>query len=149
MSYNDLLKGRFSEANRIYFVTTVTHQRLKLFNDFYVARSVINIMKHLDRDSHVTSLSWVLMPDHVHCLMQLKGDSSLPVVIKRFKAVSARSINQHLNKQGQVWQRSYYDHCLRKEEDLRHISRYIVANPLRAGLVDDIRDYPHWDAIWL
>jgi len=29
------------------------------------------------------------------------------------------------------------------------VARYIVANPLRAGLVESVRDYPHWDAIWL
>jgi putative transposase len=32
---------------------------------------------------------------------------------------------------------------------LRNLARYVVANPLRAGLVDSIRDYPHWDAVWL
>ncbi len=68
MSYNALRKGRFSEANRIYFVTTVTHQRAKLFDDFYLARSVINTMKQLDNNEQVKSLSWIVMPDHLHWL---------------------------------------------------------------------------------
>jgi hypothetical protein len=38
---------------------------------------------------------------------------------------------------------------LRKDEDLQTVARYIVANPLRAGLVEKIGDYPLWDAIWL
>jgi hypothetical protein len=58
-------------------------------------------------------------------------------------------INRHLNRAGSVWQKTYYDHAVRKDEDIKGISRYIVANPLRAGLVHDIGDYPLWDAIWL
>jgi len=73
----------------------------------------------------------------------------LTEVVKRLKAQSAHSINQYLNSSGSVWQRSYFDRCLRKEEDVKGVSRYIVANPLRAGLVKEIGDYPHWDAAWL
>jgi len=149
MSYNDLRKGRFSESNRIYFVTTVTHKRVKLFNNFDLARIVIQTMKQLDSDKHVKSLSWVVMPDHLHWLIQLSDERNLPDVMKRMKASSARRLNQYLYNKGQVWQRSYFDRCLRKEEDLKQVSRYIIANPLRAGLVNNIGDYPHWDAVWL
>ena len=69
--------------------------------------------------------------------------------MERFKARSAHRVNKHLNCQGTIWQKTFYDHALRKEEDVRDIARYIVANPLRAGLVEHIGDYPLWDAIWL
>jgi hypothetical protein len=49
---------------------------------------------------------------------------------------------------GPVWQPGYHDHALRREEDLVTVSRYLVANPLRAGLVAYIGNYPLWDAIW-
>ena len=48
-----------------------------------------------------------------------------------------------------IWQAGYYDHALRIEEDIQTVARYIVANPIRAGLVQKIADYPHWDAVWL
>lgn len=48
-----------------------------------------------------------------------------------------------------IWQAGFHDHAVRREEDLAGIARYIVANPLRAGLVDAIGDYPLWDALWL
>jgi putative transposase len=48
-----------------------------------------------------------------------------------------------------VWQRGFHDHALRKEEDIVSVARYIVANPVRDGLVRRIGDYPHWDAVWL
>ncbi len=41
-----------------------------------------------------------------------------------------------------VWQRSFFDHALRDEESLEAVARYIVSNPVRAGLVEDWRDYP-------
>jgi len=74
MGYDALRKGRISETNRAYCVITVTQNRKPLFNDLYVARIVINIMKTLDNENYVNSLSWVLMPDHLHWLFQL-GDS--------------------------------------------------------------------------
>ncbi len=149
MSYNDLRKGRFSEANRIYFITTVTHNRRKIFNDFNSARIVINSMRRLHECEYIQSLSWVVMPDHLHWLIQLSGEHTLAEVVKRLKAQSSRSINQYLSSEGTIWQRSYFDRSLRKEEDIKDVSRYIVANPLRAGLVKEIGDYPHWDAAWL
>ena len=48
-----------------------------------------------------------------------------------------------------LWQTGYYDHAIRKDEDIQAIARYIVANPIRAGLVTKVGDYSHWDAVWL
>lgn len=89
------------------------------------------------------------MPDHVHWLFQLGERADLPTTIKRFKACSAQRVNDHLNRCGALWQKAYYDRALRREEGVKDIARYIIANPLRAGLVENIGDYPLWDAIWL
>ena len=48
-----------------------------------------------------------------------------------------------------VWQRGFHDYALGVDKDIVHVARYIVANPLRAGLVSRIGDYPLWDAKWL
>ena len=89
------------------------------------------------------------MPDHLHVVLQLGDHSGLSEVVNRIKAGTGRALNKHLNRTGPVWQRSYHDHLLRKEEDLRTVARYVVMNPLRAGLVKRLADYPHWDAMWL
>ena len=89
------------------------------------------------------------MPDHLHWMIQLNQRWSLFKLVKTLKARSARAINRHLCLQGSLWQRAFYDHAARKEEDTRQMARYIVANPLRAGLVRDIGSYPHWDCIWM
>ena len=149
MSYRDLAKGRFSSQNQIYFVTTVIEQRRKFFVELGVCRRVIFEMKKLDEEGYVDTLSWVIMPDHIHWLFQLKDNSSLSIVVKNFKGRTARKLNLLLGLKGTFWQHAYYDHALRSDEEIKKIARYIVANPLRAGLVDRIEDYPHWDAVWL
>ncbi|MDT4875531.1 Transposase IS200 like protein [compost metagenome] len=89
------------------------------------------------------------MPDHLHWLVQLKGPIGLSTVIKVFKGRSARQLGLRIAIGGPVWQRGFHDHALRCEEDIRKVARYIVANPLRAGLAERIGDYPFWDAQWL
>ncbi len=94
-------------------------------------------------------LAWVLMPDHAHWLLQLGEHDSLPSVVTRLKCASARNANRVLQKRGAVWGRAYHEHVLRDEEQLLVVARYLVANPLRAGLVTRLGDYPFWNATWL
>jgi len=143
-----LRKGRYSEINRPYLVTAVTYYRKPFFDNLYCARILINSFKSAHDSNFVESLSWVVMPDHFHWLFTLKT-SSLSDVIHKVKGGSALQINQLNSTTGQIWQKGFHDHGLRREEDLRQISRYIVANPLRASIVGDIGQYPHWDSTWL
>ena len=149
MSYDALRKGRFSCSNQIYFITVISYKRKLVFENLYVARAVVREMKRLHETGIVNSIGWVLMPYHLHWLLQLTSGKPLSEVMHYFKGRSARSINQLLNHNGSIWQRAYYDHAVRMDENLRSIARYLVANPLRAGLVKEIGDYPLWDAIWV
>ena len=149
MVYSYLRKGRVSQLNRAYFVTTVTYKRYPFFSDIYCARLLVRNMKLLHDAEDVEPLSWVIMPDHLHWLFRLRNLNGLPLVMKKLKAISARQINQRLNRKGTIWQKAYYGRAIRDGEDVRELARYIVANPLRAGLVSDINCYSHWDATWL
>ncbi|PZQ30668.1 MAG: transposase, partial [Ectopseudomonas oleovorans] len=129
-------------------LTTVTHQRHTIFQDWRLARLLIAEMRRLHDQQLVQSLAWVVMPDHLHWLIQLQ-EIPLPKLVLQLKSRSAIAINKARNASGRVWQKGFHDHALRKEEGLTATARYIVANPLRAGLVQRVGDYPHWDAIWL
>ncbi len=94
-------------------------------------------------------LAWVLMPDHAHWLVQLGDGDGLASLANRLKSAIARTYNRRLDRTGPVWARAYHDHALRKEEDLVAAARYLVANPVRAGLVKRAGDYPFWNAVWL
>lgn len=141
--------GRVSEIGRGYLITTVTHERQKFFSEFTSARSVIGELRHCDEIGLCNTLAFVLMPDHLHWLLQLRA-GSLSKLVKRFKSRSAKNLNEMASMIGrQVWQEGFHDHAIRDNEDIQGIARYIVANPLRAGIVRSVRDYPHWDAVWL
>jgi len=150
----DLRKGRYSENNQIYLITTVTHQRQKIFTDFTLGRIVIQAMKYQHQQQKLNSLAFVIMPDHLHWLFALQNSYSLSEVMQSVKGYSARKIQKINQEQGKInteplWQDGYHDHAVRKEEDLKKMARYIIANPLRANLVKTIADYPLWDATWL
>ncbi|PKI14769.1 REP-associated tyrosine transposase [Colwellia sp. 12G3] len=149
MSRNNLIKGRTSLKHHVYHVTTCTQNRQPLFNDFQCARLLINEMKNLTDQHEIESITWVIMPDHLHWLFQLTSENSLSKVIQTLKGRSARVINQHDEGMGFSWQRGFYDHAIRTEESLLAVSRYIVANPLRARLVANVGDYPFWDSVYL
>lgn len=149
MAYTDLRKVRCSEPHRAYLVTTVTEGREPWFGDLDNARILISVMRDLHDARALKSLSWVVMPDHLHWLFQLGEASNLALVVNQLKGRSGFLLNRRMQRQGAFWQKSFHDRGLRDNDDVRAIARYIVANPLRAGLVERIGDYPHWDAAWL
>ncbi len=149
MASRKLLKGRCSLPNYAYHLTFCTQNKQTVFNDFHCARLLVNELKIITEQGKVNTLAWVVMPDHLHWLVQLQSESKLKNITQAVKGKSALVINRNLNRQGQLWQRGYHDHAIRDEKQFIGTARYIVANPLRARLVNKIGDYPHWDAIWL
>ena len=89
------------------------------------------------------------MPDHIHWILQLNSTLDLSNLVRSFKNITTYRLNKHSGARGRIWQSNYYDHKIRNNEDLIGQARYIVANPLRAGLVDNIKKYPYWDCVYL
>ena len=131
-----------SQAGLVYHITAVTRNRTPYFEALGNGRKVVQQLMALQEQGMAETLCYVLMPDHLHWLMVLH-DVSLPGVVRFLKGRSAHAIGQP------IWQFNYFDHAVRQEEDLQKMTRYIVANPLRANLVSQIGDYSLWDAVWL
>ncbi|MCP5351896.1 MAG: transposase [Chromatiales bacterium] len=144
----DLRKGRVSEPGRIYLITTVTHDRARILDNLIAARIAAQEIQRPHSSGKISSLAWVLMPDHLHWLLQLNA-GELSRVVQQFKSRSAIALNQARQGHGQVWQAGFHDRALRLDEDLRSVARYLIANPLRAGLAERVGDWPYWDAVWL
>jgi REP element-mobilizing transposase RayT len=104
--------------------------------------------KRAHDSGQVNSLAWVVMPDHFHWLLQIQ-ESHLSRVIGATKARCAHRVNHLTGASGPLWQSGFHDRAIRDNEELRPSADYIIANPLRAGLVERIGDYPLWDAVWL
>ena len=140
--------ARVSEPGRVYLITTTAWGRTPLFRDHGYARAVSRVCHSPDAWTGATCLAWVLMPDHWHGLIELQ-DGDLSRVVARFKARATKAMKKQRPREYPVWQKGFHDAGLRREDDVRRAARYLVANPLRAGLVTQIGDYPYWNAIWL
>ncbi|HET8553326.1 MAG TPA: transposase [Rhodanobacteraceae bacterium] len=143
-----LRAGRISQQNGIYLVTFVTQERRPIFRDFHLACAACATFAGSANQELATLLAWVLMPDHFHGLIRLDANRPLPRVGQRMKSAASKACRAHQPGIA-IWARAFHDHALRKDEDLRHAARYLIANPIRAGLVEHVHDYPFWDAVWL
>ena len=144
-----LRKGRVSQPFHYYVVTVTTKNRNQLFTQLPIAQKVIKELYTLEDEQAVKTISYVLMPDHIHWQFQLLTKYVLAEVVKRLKGRSTQSINKLTHHTGSIWQSDYFDHQIKNETDLVNQARYIVANPLRAGIVNSIGEYPFWNCIYL
>ena len=81
------------------------------------------------------------MPDHVHLLMSPSSTASIVDFVRDFKSRSTRLAWQYGYK-GAIWQTSYHDRFLRKDDDVQVAVEYILNNPVRRGIVAEWRQYP-------
>jgi len=134
------LKEFSYQGSFAYFATVRTHQKKPYFQSEQVARFVHLILQQAASQFRFTVIAYCFMPDHLHLLLAGEEDSSLKDFMKTFKQRSGFYFKQHHNTL--LWQPSYYDHVLRKEESLKEVARYIFENPVRKGLVNEWREYP-------
>ena len=98
---------------------------------------------HFDR-VHYRLLAWVVMPNHVHVLIEPSADIELSDIVHSWKSYTATQINRLLlpaQPSGQLWQREYWDRFIRDEAHLRATIDYIHDNPVKAGLVSQADDW--------
>ena len=89
---------------------------------------------------------YCIMPDHVHVIFQgTDGSADTWRAMVEFKQRSGFWLARHFP--GTRWQKDFYDHILRSEDEVRDALVYIAANPLRAGLVLDPAEYPFTGSI--
>lgn len=118
--------------------------------NYKAAQIVIESLLHFHKINYEL-ICTVVMPNHVHTLLrtaenEFEKEMELLAILTRHKKYTARQINKLLNRKGQFWQHESYDHVVRDEKSLYKIIEYILLNPVKAGLVDDFRKWPHY---WL
>ena len=145
-AHNKLRKGRVSLPGQIYIVTATTSDRRPVFRDFELACAAARAVAA--PRAELIALCWVLMPDHIHVLLELV-EGSLSQAVGGLKARAAAAVNRVRGTREPVWARAFHDRALRQEDDMLDVARYIICNPLRAGLVRSVREYPFWDAVWV
>ncbi len=129
-------------ARRIYFVTPVATQRRNIFNDKRVAQATVECLLDLKLNMNFNLYLYCLMPDHFHALIGVgKSDKTLGAICGAFKSLSTRAYWQWYR--GKLWQRQFFDHIVRNEEDFFETRDYIRLNPVRRGLVEMWEQWPY------
>ena len=154
------LKDYDYSQNGLYFVTVCTYNRRNLFGVIRDGKMILNgigdivdytlrdLVNHNDMKLH----KYVIMPDHIHAIAEISNRrersvtvphentnlSAIPEIIRQFKTFSSRRINDFLKRNGyepfptgRLWQKSYYDHIIRDENDYLETWRYIENNPMK------------------
>ncbi len=148
MPYDRLLRHRRSEPGASYHLCFCTIGRIPLLKHTDAAQIVVAAIEEQAILGHCINHAWVLMPDHVHWLLSLTKSRPLSLVVAACKANSARMLKSQGLVDRSPWQLKYYEHQIRSDEDLQEQARYLVANPLRAGLVARLADFRWWWAQW-
>lgn len=125
--YDELLdKGEFGE---------------KLLAKNKVAIIVYNSLLHNHKKDY-SVYCFCIMPNHFHIVFRhLENSRDIDQIMKSIKGFSAREINKLLNRKGSIWQSESFDHIVRDEDELYRIINYVIMNPVKAGLVENWRDW--------
>ena len=139
------LSGYDYSQNGVYFVTICTESRKQMFGDIstnmppimelnplglILQNAIIEIPSH---QNEVRILAHVIMPNHIHLLLEIdQADTStssidLSRIVKGLKAYVSRTATEH-GFEGKVWQNSFHDHVIRHEVDLETHHKYIITN---------------------
>lgn len=132
-----------------HFVTVASLFRRPLFLDPDAARAVARCQPDPAIWGRAGCLAWVLMPDRWHGLVLAPKDEPLDALVRRFKAITARAVDERFRVNGWLWSRGYNQRVLERHEDRLAVARHLVSNPVRAGLAKSVGAWPYWDAIWL
>lgn len=107
-----------------------------------LANEMVNSLREAKEKNGFSLYCYCLMPDHLHlALSPAEEGPDVIETIRRLKGITTRKAWQH-GLSGTLWQRSFYDHVARREEDVYKICEYIVNNPVRAGIVQNAGEYP-------
>jgi len=126
-----------------YFATTCTHNRRPLFQNAATVASTIEQILQASSAEKCEVLAYCFMPDHVHLLVA--GAAPEAEFLRFMKLAKQRSGWRYSRDAGaKLWQVGYHERVLRSDEATPDVIRYIVANPVSAGLVTAVEEYPYW-----
>jgi REP element-mobilizing transposase RayT len=125
-----------------YFVTCNVLDRREVFTSDAPVACVREQIVRTCTECEFEEIALVCMPDHVHGLFEGTSDGSALVPFMKLLRQRAAVAYKKLERR-RLWQPGYFEHVLRDEEDTRDVAFYIIANPVRKGLVEKPEDYPY------
>jgi putative transposase len=130
-------------STRMFFVTTKTSMAQRLLQSERNAMLLIDVLRSNVATGKFQLHDFVIMPDHLHLLMTLRGDVPIEKAMQLIKGGFSYRVKRDLGYQGEVWQRGFSDVRIRDAQSFSQHRAYIVENPVKAGLVDSAEEWPY------
>jgi len=134
--------ARIFQNNPVYFVTFCTHRRKAILASGTVAGAFRDFAMRAYSEHNVAVGRYVIMPEHIHLFVCGPDDFVLGRWIGSLKQALTKSITCGRGDRP-IWQRGFFDHLLRNDESYSQKWDYVHENPVRAGLVASVDDWPY------
>ena len=147
---------RAAFAGSTYFFTVVAYRRRPILCDEPVRIALRNAIDAVRVTRPFEINAWVLLPDHLHCIWTLPdGDADFStrwMMIKREVSLACResyhrtdwmNASKQNHRESTIWQRRFWEHRIRDDEDFARHADYIHFNPVRHGLVQQAMEWPY------
>ncbi|MCK6474549.1 MAG: transposase [Planctomycetes bacterium] len=92
--------------------------------------AIASCLRHFDGDRYALH-AYVVMNDHVHVIVEPKGEDDLEAIVQNWKSFSARELQKLGSREGSLWQSEYFDWIIRDPGDLANKVAYIKGNPVK------------------
>ena len=119
-----------------------------VLRDAVCAEFVQSALLHSDGDRY-RLIAWCIMPNHVHVIAEQIEGHRLGDIIQSWKSASSHQINAHVQREGRLWRREYFDRFMRDEAHLHDTIAYVEGNPVEAKLVANAGEWQFSSAYWL
>jgi len=125
-----------------YHVIARGNNRQRVFQDKLAFEYFLKSLQAMKDRYPVRLYHYCLMPNHIHFLLQIANGPHLPKLMHGLLRGFARWFQHRTSYVGHVWQARFKSPMVNDESYFLEVGRYIERNPIRAGLVDDLREYP-------
>jgi REP-associated tyrosine transposase len=122
-------------------ITLCVTDRKPVFGNPILARDAVDTLTTVSGLNGMELHAYCVMPDHIHILLSPGINYGVIEFVRRFKGRLV-AVFRRQGETGRLWQRSFHDRAIRREENLLAVIQYILHNPVRARLVEDWKSYP-------
>ncbi|EQB64053.1 MAG: hypothetical protein RBG1_1C00001G1632 [candidate division Zixibacteria bacterium RBG-1] len=148
---------KYDIPGQAYFITTCTFRRKKIFQNEKCCQILLDNLEFYRKKFGFKLVGYVIMPDHLQCVVLPKTRTTASEIMRDFKKFSAKQISEYLKQNDSskkkakiynIWQDGFYAFNLDNQDKLNEKLNYIHSDPVRNGLVSDMEDYKFSSYLW-
>jgi putative transposase len=129
-----------------YFITASTWEKKSILQSDRVAKLLIEVFFHYQKQGKYSIHEFVVMPNHFHVLITPLSAVTLEKAVQFIKGGFSYRARKELGVAGEIWQTSFYDHRVRDADEYARFRHYIHMNPVRRGLVTSPEEFSYSSA---